>query len=92
MFISFEPFPGNLRELNRHLEINCVRNCGVIDAAVSSADGESACDPSVDRCTGHLAATGIFRVQTLRLDYQIQYEGIQPRSLIRIDIEGSEYE
>ena len=89
---SFEPFPDNLRELKRHLELNRVRNCTVIEAAVSSVDGEAYFDPSGDRCTGHLAATGILRVRTLTLDRLIQEEGMRPPSLIKIDIEGSEYE
>jgi protein-L-isoaspartate O-methyltransferase len=42
---SFEPFPENLRELRKHLEMNRIRNCTVIDAAVSSADGEAIFDP-----------------------------------------------
>jgi FkbM family methyltransferase len=87
-----EPFPDNFQELKRHLELNRVRNCTVIEAGVSSVDGEAAFDPSGDRCTGQLAATGILRVRTLTLDRLIQKEGMHPPSLIKIDIEGSEYE
>jgi FkbM family methyltransferase len=89
---SFEPFPGNMRELKRHLEMNRVRNCTPIEAAVSSVDGESAFDPSADRCTGHLATAGILRVRTLTLNRQIQEAGMRPPSLLKIDIEGAEYD
>ena len=89
---SFEPLPENLRELKRHLELNHVKNCTVVDAAVSSADGEAAFDPSADRCTGHLSSSGILRVRTVRLDRLAQELGMRPPNLIKIDIEGAEYD
>ena len=89
---SFEPFPDNLRELKKHLELNRVRNCTVFAAAVSSVDGEAAFDPSADRCMGHLAATGALRVRTVALDTLIRREGLRPPTLMKIDIEGAEHE
>lgn len=89
---SFEPLPENLRELKRHLELNLVRNCTVIDAAVSSSDGEAAFDLSVDHCTGHLATTGTLRVRTVTLDRLMKETGLRPPNLMKIDIEGAEYE
>jgi FkbM family methyltransferase len=89
---SFEPFPDNLRELRRHLVMNRVANCTVVDAAVSAVDGEASFDPSHDRCMGHLSAAGILRVRTLTLDRFIQEKGIRPPNLMKIDIEGAEYE
>lgn len=89
---SFEPFSGNLAALKKHLEINRVRNCTVIEAAVSSFDGQAAFDPSNDRCTGHLAENGSLLVRTLTLDRLIREGDIRPPSLMKIDIEGAEYE
>jgi FkbM family methyltransferase len=89
---SFEPFPDNLRELRKHLELNHVGNCTVVDAAVSSVDGEAAFDPSDHRCKGHLASNGILCVRTLTLDRLIQEKGMRPPNLMKIDIEGAEYE
>ena len=89
---SFEPFPGNLCELKKHLELNHVRNCTVFGVAVSSVDGEAAFDPSADRCMGHLAATGALRVRTVALDTLIRQQGLRLPSLMKIDIEGAEYE
>jgi FkbM family methyltransferase len=80
---SFEPFLRNLQKMKRHLEIDHVRNRTVIDAAVTSIDGESTLTP---------LATEILRVRFLTLDRLVQEEGMQPPSLIKIDIEGSEYE
>jgi FkbM family methyltransferase len=89
---SFEPFPENLRELRRHLEMNRVGNCSVIDAAVSSVDGEGAFDPSDNPCKGRLAETGLLRVRTLTLDRLFQEKSMRPPNLMKIDIEGGEYE
>ena len=89
---SFEPFPDNLQGLERHLELNHVRNCTVIDAAVSSVDGEAIFDPSEDRCMGHLAASGNLRVRTVTLDGLISRKQIRPPNLMKIDIEGAEFE
>lgn len=89
---SFEPFPENLRILRRHLEINQVKNCTVIDAAVSSTDGNATFDPSEDRCTGHLAINGTLHVRTLTLDGLVLRKEIRPPSLMKIDIEGAEFE
>jgi FkbM family methyltransferase len=89
---SFEPSPDNLQELRRHLELNHIKNCTVIDAAVSSADGEAVFDLSDDRCTGHLAVNGSLRVRTLMLDGLVSRREIRPPNLMKIDIEGAELE
>jgi FkbM family methyltransferase len=89
---SFEPFPENLRELRRHLDMNRIRNCTVIDAAVSSADGEAVFDPSEDRSMGRLAAGGSLRVRTVALDGMVARNEIRPPNLMKIDIEGGELE
>jgi FkbM family methyltransferase len=89
---SFEPFPENLRELRKHLEMNHIKNCTVIGAAVSSADGEAIFDASHDRCTGHLAVNGSLRVRTIALDGLLLRNEIRPPNLMKIDIEGAEFE
>jgi len=89
---SFEPFPENLRELRRHLEMNRITNCTVVDAAVSSADGQAIFDPSDDRCTGRLAANGSIPVRTVALDGLVLRKEIRPPTLLKIDIEGAELE
>jgi FkbM family methyltransferase len=87
---AFEPAPDNLIVLKKHLEINRVRNCTVVEAAVTAFDGNAAFDPSDDRFTGHLAATGNVRVRTLTLDRLLQDGGLRPPNLIKIDVEGAE--
>lgn len=87
---AFEPAPGNLAALKKHLKMNRVRNCTVIEAAVSATDGNAAFDPSEDRSTGHLAETGGVRVRTLTLDRLIHDGAVRPPTLMKIDIEGAE--
>jgi len=89
---SFEPSPENLRELRKHLEMNHIKNCTVVGAAVSSAEGEAIFDPSDHRCKGHLAVNGSLRVRTLALDGLVLQKEIRPPNLMKIDIEGAEFE
>ena len=78
--------------MRNHLKLNHIRNCTVIDAAVSSTDGQAAFDPAEDRSTGRLAETGSLHVRTLTLDRIILEEGFRSPSLMKIDVEGAEYD
>ncbi len=89
---SFEPFPGNLLELRKHFEMNHIKNSTVVEGAVSSAEGEATFDPSGDRCMGRLAANGQLRVRTLMLDGMYSRQEIRLPNLMKIDIEGGEFE
>jgi FkbM family methyltransferase len=89
---AFEPLPGNVRNLRKHLEINRVKNCTVIEAAVSSSDGEASFDPSAGSSEAHLSVAGSVRVRTVALDTLASRNEIQPPNLMKIDIEGAEYE
>jgi FkbM family methyltransferase len=89
---AFEPLPSNLEDLRRHLEINRVFNCTVIEAAVSSGEGEAHFDPSLNRSQGRLSGTGTFVVRTVTLDSLLRQGRIKPPSVIKIDIEGGEVE
>lgn len=89
---SFGPFPGNLRKLKRHLEINRIKKCFVFGAAVSSVDGETAFDSPADRCTNNLAAIRILRVQTPTLEGPILEKGIRSPGLMKTEARGAHYE
>ena len=89
---SFEPLPENIRNIREHLKLNRVENCTLHEAAVSSRDGEALFDPSSDRCTSHLSASGSIRVRTVMLDTLLARQEIRPPNLMKIDIEGGEYD
>ena len=89
---SFEPLPENIRNIRKHLKINRVQNCTLNEVAVSSCDGEALFDPSADRCTSHLSTTGSIKVRTVTLNTLLARKEIRPPDLMKIDIEGAEYD
>jgi FkbM family methyltransferase len=89
---AFEPLPSNLRDLHRHLAINHVNNCTVIEAAVGSTECEARFDPSSDHHQGRLSETGALLVRQVSLDSLLSKGAITPPSVMKIDIEGAEVE
>ena len=71
---AFEPVPRNLAYLYRHLSLNGVTNCSVIDAAVTSTSGMATFDQSVHPAMGHLGAGGsdMINARTVVLDELLQ--------------------
>lgn len=89
---AFEPVSENLRDLRRHLELNGIVNCTVIDAAVAREDGEAHFQAAESRCERRLSATGTIPVHTVALDSLISQGSIRPPFVMKIDIEGGEVE
>jgi FkbM family methyltransferase len=89
---AFEPLPENLNNLRKHLEMNRVKNCTLIDVAVSSANGEAMFDPSGDCSEAHLSRSGSVHVRTAALDTFVSRREIRPPNFMKIDIEGAEYD
>jgi FkbM family methyltransferase len=89
---SFEPLRDNVDKIQRHLELNHVRNCTVYDVAVSSSDGFAGFDPAGDPHMGRLAAGGKVAVRTVALDHLVSSGEILAPSFMKIDIEGAEYD
>jgi FkbM family methyltransferase len=90
--ISFEPLPRNLTLLRRHLDLNGVRNCAVMDVAVSSLDGTAKFDSGPNPHMGHLAgdSQNALSVRTVALDGLVASGQIRPPNVIKCDIEGGE--
>jgi FkbM family methyltransferase len=89
---AFEPLPVNVLNLRKHMELNRISNCTVLETAVSSSDGEALLDTTVDRHTAHLSPGGSISVLTVALDTLASRNEIRPPDFMKIDIEGAEYD
>lgn len=87
---AFEPVPRNLGFLRRHLELNRIGNVTVIEAAVSSANGEAHFDTGPNPAMGHLADGGSLKVRSITLDTFVLEQAMPPPEVIKIDVEGAE--
>ncbi len=88
---AFEPSPRNVRYLRQHIELNCLENCTIIEAAVSDRSGWHHFDPTVHDTAGYVSETGPMIVRTLALDEFLSAEhGRRPPNAIKIDAEGAE--
>jgi FkbM family methyltransferase len=91
---AFEPLPRNLVYLRRHLELNCVTNCTVLDVAVSTGPGCAAFDKDVHPAMGHLVtpADGTLTVRTAGLDELVARGVLRPPAVLKCDVEGAEHD
>ncbi len=87
---SFEPLPRNLSYLRKHVAMNRLTNCSVIEAAVADFDGEMTLDSSEAPTTAHLSDGGDVAVRVMRVDSLVERGEIRPPSVMKIDVEGSE--
>jgi FkbM family methyltransferase len=90
MVYSFEPLPRNLEYLRKHVAINRLGNCRVIDGAVADFDGEMTLESSEAPTTAHLSDGGDLSVRVVRVDSLVARGEIRAPDVMKIDIEGSE--
>ena len=88
--IAFEPMPGNLKCLRKHLEINKCTNVMVIDAAVSDKCGTVRFSEGQNNSVGHISENGNLAFNAVSIDTLIRDEIIAPPNCIKMDIEGAE--
>ena len=87
---SFEPFPENLKNIKRHLELNHVKNVEVLALAVSDKSDEVGFAAGSSVFTGALSESGTLKVKTESLDNLFAIGKILPPNVIKMDIEGAE--
>ena len=87
---AFEPSPGNLTFLRKHISLNHITNAVVHDEALSDQVGEAFFDTSLGSYQGRLDATGKTRVAMTTLDHLWDQGNLPPVDLLKIDIEGAE--
>lgn len=96
---AFEPLPGNIQILKKHVEINNRSNVVIIEKAVSLKTGEAA----FTNCENNVANTicensPMFKfgksieVKTTALDDLLLTGFLSPPQLIKMDIEGAEFD
>lgn len=99
--LSFEPFPRNFEVLERNIRRNSLPNCKPIQCAVSDRSGEivfgvetNVLNPTEPHIVRNTEADGkhYFRVPCLSLDDVIEKYSIDKIALLKIDIEGAEYD
>jgi len=90
---SFEPFPRNLQNLRRHIELNRLENCTVVGVAVAAARETRWFVPTAHDSAGYLSESGEIRVETISLDeFLYGNRGIRPPKAMKVNAEGAELE
>lgn len=93
--ISFEPFPANLSYLERHVSLNSLKNVQIVGKAVSNRSGKMLFAIGPTSSMGHLSdqeSEKTIEVDTVELDKFIHDESLPIPNLIKVDIEGAEFE
>jgi len=88
---SFEPLPENISYLKKHIELNNLKNVKVIDRAVNDKFSKLRFTFGDNRSAGHISNEGEIEIETTSLDEFIK-EGNPLPDLIKMDIEGAEYD
>ena len=91
---AFEPLQRNLHYLRRHVALNNLQNCTVLEEAVCNEEGtRSFSVASFDSSTARLASDGELQVPSTTLDRCIYGEKrLRPPNVLKIDVEGAELE
>ena len=89
---AFEPLPRNVHFLHRHIALNQIENIKVVEAAVSDHEGEAFFDLGASSAMGHLSEAGEIKVRRVCLDKMLDSGEIRPPDMVKIDVEGAEYE
>jgi len=95
---ALEPDEDNLELLNQHLEINNLKNIEVIPAALAGKSGLRDFYISTDSHNHSLFKVLVpkinknAKIKTYSLDDLLKEQGIEKVALLKLDIEGAEYE
>ncbi len=89
---SFEPLPQNVAFIHRHIALNHLRNITVYEFALANHQGIAHFQRGDRDSMGKLADSGEIEVQVSSLDYLIDKERLRAPSVLKIDVEGAEYE
>jgi FkbM family methyltransferase len=89
---AFEPVPGNLYYLREHLRRNEIKNTKICACAVWDSIGPMKFQEHQNSSMGRLDEAGSLEVKAASLDLLHATGKIRPPDVIKMDIEGAEYE
>lgn len=89
---AFEPLPRNLYFFKKHTVLNSCSNIEIIEAAVSDKEGRVSFSEGESSFTGKLNEEGRLKVISITLDDLLKEGKILPPNIIKIDVEGAEYQ
>ena len=90
---AFEPLPRNLTYLRRHVELNLLSNCTVVQAAVCGSSGFRSFETNCCHSEAHLSPEGAAKVSAVTIDDFIRGKPEhRPPDVMKIDARGSELE
>lgn len=87
---AFEPAPGNVELLRRHVEMNGYQNVRIFPCALGDLDGEAGFDPGPNTSMGHVTAGGSLKILCSRADTLLAAGEIEAPDVVKIDVEGAE--
>ena len=90
---AFEPLRRNVQYLRRHIELNRLSNCSVVEAAVCNSVGWRQLDASVCHSEAHLSETGSTTVPAVSIDEFLSGgPDRRPPNVIKVDARRAEME
>ncbi len=91
---AFEPLERNLLYLRRHLNMNNVQNCVILERAVCNREGTRPFSAAAwNSSMAHLSSNGDMLVPSTSLDSCVYgEERLRPPDIIKVDVEGAEFE
>lgn len=89
---AFEPLPENVSHLTEHVGINRCTNVFIQPAAVGSITGTVCFEAGMNRFIGRVVSDSTLTVSSLTLDDFVFKLNNPPPRLMKIDVEGGEFE
>lgn len=89
---AFEPVPRNINYIQRHITLNKLSNVTLHQLAVTDENREMRFALGPNAAEGHLDIHGDLNVQAVALDKYIADNRLPYPNLLKIDVEGAEYQ
>ncbi|MCK4735830.1 MAG: FkbM family methyltransferase [Methanophagales archaeon] len=96
---AFEPLPWNIIYLKKHIELNNISNVCIFDCAVSNVtgkisftNGDNKVSNTIGKNSPMFQSGKLIEVNSVTLDDLLEKDDIMVPQLIKMDIEGAEYD